>query len=352
MQASRCLFHNCYALTHFSYHMFSKLLFLPRRGAQFWKTSSSIFYRKIHFFDPQSASKPAFIFIFFALIALLAVPIAIFSLLEPIRILQTAHDLCTFSLQSPVSKNDCMQHTYIFVNFVAIDATLHQNFRLQGQSFIFLMLELTFRLTFSQNHASRCCRKHIFAKQFLALPSKPIIVLPPKRPHKESFLSFMLAPVTFLVVLIAVCSLRGPFEKGLCLDSRAHFASRAPSAATIACITPASLRFSYAVYGFRCIFIALYTFFWLKLLTFCKKRSPPSAASIVLKAAEMRNRENTAVRALRLIESAPVLPHLLHPELFNKYKPVPSEPIKSCHRRIVMRICTKHAGFKVTLSWF
>ena len=52
---------------------------------------------------------------------LLAVPIAIFPLFETIGILRLAHDLCIFSLRSPVSKNDRMHHTYIFVNFVAID---------------------------------------------------------------------------------------------------------------------------------------------------------------------------------------------------------------------------------------
>jgi hypothetical protein len=119
----------------------------------------------------------------------------------------------------------------------------------------------------------------------------------------------MLALVALLLVLIAIYSLRGPFEKGLCLDSRAHFASRAPSATTIACITPASLRFSHAIYDFLCIFIAVYTLFFLNLLDFCKKCFPPSVASIILKAAEMRNHENTTFRALQLIESAPVLPY-------------------------------------------
>ena len=121
----------------------------------------------------------------------------------------------------------------------------------------------------------------------------------------------MVALVALLLVLIAICSLRGPVEKGLCLDSRAHFASRAPSAATIACITPASLRFSYAIYDFRCIFIAVYTLFFLNLLVFC---FPPSVASIILKAAEMRNHENYASWALQLNPYAPFLHHLLHPK--------------------------------------
>ena len=118
MQASRCLFHDFNALTHFLNHNFSKLCFLPTRGARFCKTTSSTFNRTFHFFDPQTASIRACFVIWFVLFALLAAPNANFSLLEPIKNLQTAHDLCTFSLQGPVSKNECMHHTGNFVNFV------------------------------------------------------------------------------------------------------------------------------------------------------------------------------------------------------------------------------------------
>ena len=197
MQASRCLFHDFHALTHFSHHFFSKLCFLPTRGAQFCKTTSSKFDQHVHFFHPQAASKRAFFVILFALIALLPVPIAIFSLLEPIEILQTAHDLCTFSLLGPVSKNDRMHHTYIFVNFVAIDASLHQTSKLQHQFFIYLMLQLTFRLTFFQNCAFCLHGEHNFAKRFLAFPIIHIIVLPPKRLQKGSVLAFLLACRSF-----------------------------------------------------------------------------------------------------------------------------------------------------------
>ena len=125
-----CLFHMCYALTHFSNHIFSKLCFLPRWGTQFCKTTSSISDQKFHFLDPQKDSKRACVIILFAHIALLAVPIAIFSLFEPFKILILAHDLCIFSLQSPVNENDRMHHTYIFLSFVAIDASLHQTSKL------------------------------------------------------------------------------------------------------------------------------------------------------------------------------------------------------------------------------
>ena len=89
MQASRCLFHDFYDLTHFSHHIFSKMLFLPRRGAQFCKTLSYIFDWKFLFFDPRTASIKAFFAIWFALFALLAVPVAIFSLHAPPRASQS-----------------------------------------------------------------------------------------------------------------------------------------------------------------------------------------------------------------------------------------------------------------------
>ena len=241
MQATRHHLHNFYVPTHFSHHIFSKKCFSPQWGAHFRKTTSSTFDHFFHFFPPKTASKRAFFPVVFALFALLAVPIPIFSLFETFGIFIFAHHLCIFSLRSPVSKNDRMHHTYIFVNFVAIDASLHQTYKLQDIFFIFLMLQLTFRLTCFQKYASRCCGKHIFAKRFLALPIKHITFLPPKRPEKGSFLPFLLALVALLAVQIAISPLLELFKKGMWPESRAHFASKAPSATTIACITPANL---------------------------------------------------------------------------------------------------------------
>ena len=99
---------------------------------------------------PERPQDEPFLPIWLALVAPLAVPIAIFPLFEPFGIFVFANYLCIFSLRSPVSKNDRMHHTYIFVNFVAIDATLHQTCKLQAIFFIFLMLQLPFRLAFSQ----------------------------------------------------------------------------------------------------------------------------------------------------------------------------------------------------------
>ena len=220
---------------------FAKLCSPCRQEAQFCKTTSSKFGRFFHFFGPRAASNRAFVVLLLALIALMAVPIAIGSRIEPLKILIMAHDLCTFSLSGPVSKNDRMYHTYIFVNFVAIDASLHQTSKLLHQFFIFLMLQLTFRLTFFQKYASRCCGKHIFAKRFLTLPIKHITFLPFKRLQKGSLLPFLLAPAALLAVQIAIFPLLELFKKGLWLECRAHFASKAPSATTTACITPTNL---------------------------------------------------------------------------------------------------------------
>ena len=118
MQASSCLFYAFHASTHFLHHNFSKLSFLLVRGTHFCKTASSDFNQKFHFFDPQTASRRAFFVIVFALFALLAAPIAIFSLHARIKILLLAAVPCIFRPRSPVSKNECMHRCNNFVNFV------------------------------------------------------------------------------------------------------------------------------------------------------------------------------------------------------------------------------------------
>ena len=97
MQASNCFLYAFHVSTHFLHHIFSKLLFLLERGTHFCKTTSSDFNKKIHFFDPQTASIRAFFAIVFALFTLLAVPIAICSLHARIKILLLAAVPCIFS---------------------------------------------------------------------------------------------------------------------------------------------------------------------------------------------------------------------------------------------------------------
>ena len=116
---------------------------------------------------PKMASKRAFFGIVFAPVGPLAVPIAFFSHLEPFRIPQTAHDLCIFSLRSPVNKNDRMHHTVFFVNFVAIDATF--SFLVRFRSVLG-----PFWVRVFQNVASCLHGEHNFAKRLQALSTKQI----------------------------------------------------------------------------------------------------------------------------------------------------------------------------------
>ena len=118
MQVSSCLFYAFHASTHFLHRIFSKLLFLLKRGTHFCKTTSNDFNQKIHFCDPQTASRRAFFVIVFALFALLPVPIAICSLHARIKILLLAAVPCIFRPPRPVSKNECMHRCNNFVNFV------------------------------------------------------------------------------------------------------------------------------------------------------------------------------------------------------------------------------------------
>ena len=118
MQASSCFFYAFHASTYFLHHIFSKMLFLLEREAHFCKTTSSDFNQQILVFDPLNGLKKSIFVIVFALFALLAVPIAIFSLHARIKILLLAAVPCIFRPQSPVSKNECMHRCNNFVNFV------------------------------------------------------------------------------------------------------------------------------------------------------------------------------------------------------------------------------------------
>ena len=111
-------FYAFHVSNHLLHHIFSKLLFLLKRGTHFCKTTSNNFNQKIHLFDPQTASIRAFFVIVFALFALLAVPIAIFSFHARIKILLLAAVPCIFRPLSPISKNECMHRCNNFVNLV------------------------------------------------------------------------------------------------------------------------------------------------------------------------------------------------------------------------------------------
>ena len=68
--------------------------------------------------DSQEEGKTTIIVTLPVPIAPLFVRFGFFSLHEPMKNLIMANDLCIFSLQSPVSKNDCMHRTSNFAKFV------------------------------------------------------------------------------------------------------------------------------------------------------------------------------------------------------------------------------------------
>ena len=100
-----------------------------------------------------------------------------------------------------------------------------------------------------------------------------------------------IAHVALLAVRIVIFPLLDLFKEGVSLESRAYFASSAPSATTTACIAPANLWISYAIYCLLCIFTASCTLVFSKLHIFCKECSPPSVGSTISKAAAMQNHE-------------------------------------------------------------
>ena len=209
--ADHIFFHIFDAPTHFPTRIFQKYASRPRWEAHFRKMNFSTSDQTHHFFAPWKASRKALLPIWLALVAPMAVPIAIFPRFEPFGILRLAHDLCIFSLRSPVSKNDRMRRTHIFVNFVAIDATLHQTCKLQAIFFILFMLQLTFRLAFSKSMLPALGGEHIFAKRVLALPIKHIPFLRSGRPRETPFWTIWLALVAPMAVQIAIFPLFEPF---------------------------------------------------------------------------------------------------------------------------------------------
>ena len=70
----------------------------------------------------------------------------------------------------------------------------------------------------------------------------------PKWPLQEQLLSLLLALIAPLFVRFALSSFHAPCKKRLWLESRAHFASKAASAKTTVCITPAILEISCAIW--------------------------------------------------------------------------------------------------------
>ena len=110
MQASRCLFHDFYDLTHFT-------RFSPGWEAQFWKTISSTFDQTYNFFDHQTASKWSFCHYCLLLLLCCSFGSLCVYLLPPSKTACSSTPVL-FLRPSPFCKNDGMYSTCKFINFV------------------------------------------------------------------------------------------------------------------------------------------------------------------------------------------------------------------------------------------
>ena len=194
MQASNCFFYAFHVSTHFLHHIFQNSCSCSSGEHIFAKRLQAILI-KIHFFDPQTASIRAFFVIVFALFALLAVPIAIFSLHARIKILLLAAVPCIFRPQSPVSKNECMHRCNNFVNFVydllfSLCLPCFEHFFLQSI------------ILFSENMLPALGGKHDFESGTKAKSWKMCLLGPPIMPV-----------CTLFAPLIATWNLQNPLEK-------------------------------------------------------------------------------------------------------------------------------------------
>ena len=118
MQASRCLFHNFYVLTHFSHHMFSKKCFSPRWEAQFWKTTSNTFDQKSYFFDPQTALKRADFVICACSCCSVARSVRYVFASCPLQKQPVARLPCCFRLQAPFARTTvCIALAILWISY-------------------------------------------------------------------------------------------------------------------------------------------------------------------------------------------------------------------------------------------
>ena len=145
-----------------------------------------------------------------------------------------------------------------------------------------------------------------------------MLFLHPKRLQKGSLLAFLRALVALLAVQLAIFPFLELLKKGLWLDSRAHFASKARQQRRLHASHLQVYESCMPSIVFFAFFTVSYTLFLSKLHIFVKKCSPPSLGSTISKVAAMRNHETSATQALQIIEAARFLPHLLHPDSFKK----------------------------------
>ena len=132
-------------------------------------------------------------------------------------------------------KNPFCTHYWLFIFAISLNLLCCFGFWCLLACFFFIFLSKLWKCALCHG------REHIFATRLPALSIKNIIFLTPKRPQKHYFLLLLLVVVALLLVRFVFCSLHAPFKNSLWLDSRAVFASRAPSPKATACNTPAFL---------------------------------------------------------------------------------------------------------------
>ena len=150
MQASRCLFHYFHALTHFRITFFENYASCLHGEHNFEKRLRALFIKLITFLTPKRPQKRPLLSFYLLLSLFWPFRSLIFRFLSPLEFCVWPMTCAFWASWASSAKNDRMHHTYIFVNFVAIDATLHQKCKLQGPSFIFLCSNSVFDWHFNK----------------------------------------------------------------------------------------------------------------------------------------------------------------------------------------------------------
>ena len=145
MQASRCLFHDIYDPTHFSHHIFYKML-LARMGSTILKNDFDYFRSKISLFWPPNGIKMSRFCHHCSLLLLCCSFGSLCVRFSPPSKTAWGSTPVLFSPPSPFCKNDGMHSTCIFMNVVC-NFVLFMHFMLYtplSSTFLSLFLKICF----------------------------------------------------------------------------------------------------------------------------------------------------------------------------------------------------------------
>ena len=169
MQASRCIFHDFYDLTHFSHNIFWKKCFSPSWEAHFWKTTSNTFDQTYHFFDPQTASKWADFVIIARSCCSVARSVRYVFASCPLQKQPVARLPCCFRLQAPFAKTMvCIALAILWISYAICCFFMH--------FMLYTPLSSTFFVNFSENQlpasvgeydSQKCMHVKLCQKQLL-----------------------------------------------------------------------------------------------------------------------------------------------------------------------------------------